>query len=277
MTYDELIDWLFEKTNLKPQLGFSGRDKRGWLWLPGKSMPKHETIARAMSKAPLKGCSGCAYEDWFKPMAGQRCEICWVGLDIDAEDNPGVDLTAIDYHASMVRTSCSGKGVHVIHKLAEPVTCTHETANRIVKTITAPLVKALDVKVCKADKRMFWMIGGENRIVSQSDWVLRPDIDMPVLQSITAPPTTDFQVTPLIQEWLVKLNISGVRKSTPIYIAEVVDLLRGLGEKVETRSSCRGNGQINGYLDVTPTSISLWTFADGFAIWSFTDVEALYG
>lgn len=275
MTYDELIDWLFEKTSLKPQLGFAGRNKSAWCWLPGKSMPRHETIARAMKNAPLQGCTQLAYEDWFAPMAGQRCEICWVGLDIDAEDNPGIDLTAIDYSASMVRTSCSGRGVHVIYRLAEPVTCTHETANRIVKTITAPLVAELPVRVCKADKRMFWMCGGENRIIQQSDWVLRPDIDMPVLQSITAPPTADFQVTPLIQEWLVKLNISGVRKSTPIYIAEMVSLLRGLGEKVETRSSCRGNGQVNGYLDVTPTSISLWSYADGFAIWNFTDVEAL--
>jgi hypothetical protein len=278
MNYDELIDWLFEKTSLKPQLGFAGADKRAWLWLPGKGLPKHETVTRAMKNAPLKGCTQLAYEDWFKPMAGQRCEICWVGLDIDAEDNPGVDLTAIDYSASMVRTSCSGKGIHAIYRLAEPIACTHETANQIIKHITAPLVKQLSVQVCKADRRMFWMCGGENRIVGCSDQLLEVNIGELALWSAVQEiqkPQVELVVTPLIQDWLTKLGVAYPRKSIPIYIGSVVECLRGLGEKVETKSACSGNGQVNGYLDITPTSIRLWSYADGFAIWNFTDVEAL--
>lgn len=278
MTYNELVDWLFEKTSLKPQLGFAGGGKRAWLWLPGKSMPRHETITRAMKNAPLRGCSGCAYEDWFKPMAGQRCEICFVALDIDAEDNPeGINLLEIfRTRPSMVRTSCSGRGYHVIYRLDTPVQCQHETANRITKALTAPIVASLEtVKVCKADKRLMWLIGGENHMMFRSEVLLSSSIAPQVLQSITAPPVTDFHVTPLIQEWLTKLGIASIKKSLPIYVGEMVSLLRGLGEKVETKSSCRGNGQVNGYLDVTPTSISLWSYADGFAIWNFTDVEAL--
>jgi len=274
MNYDELIDWLFEKASLRPQLGFAGRDKRAWCWLPGAGKFRPETAVRAIEKAPLRGCTQLAYANIFAPMAGQRCEICWVGLDIDAEDNPATDLTSLDYPgASMVRTSCSGRGVHVIYRLAEPILCTHETANRIVKSITAPLVEALgSVKVCKADRRMFWMVGGANTILKQTDERLTVST-APVIQSNTPTNEPLMDVSPLIREWAGKLGVS-IRKSTPCYVGDIIKRLADAGEIVQTRSSMRGNGQINGYIDITPTSIALWSYADGHVIWNLTDVEA---
>ena len=274
MKYDELVDWLFDRSSLRPQLGFAGKDKRAWCWLPGAKKFRPETAVRAIEKAPLRGCTQLAYANIFAPMAGQRCEICWVGLDIDAEDNPATDLTALDYPgASMVRTSCSGRGVHVIYRLAEPILCTHETANRIVKSITAPLVEALGpIKVCKADRRMFWMVGGENRIISLTDERLAAQI-APVIQSNTPINEPLIAVTPLIAEWAGKLKV-GIRKSTPCYVGDIIKRLADAGEIVQTRSSMRGNGQINGYIDITPTSIALWSYADGHVIWNLTDVEA---
>lgn len=274
MSYEELIDWLFDKATLHPQLGFAGRDKRAWCWLPGAKPMNHPTVVRAIESAPLRGCTQLAYANSFEPMAGQQCEICWVGLDIDAEDNPGTDLTTIDYlGASMVRTSCSGKGVHVLYRLAKPIQCTHETANRIIKALTAPLVAATGVHVCKADRRMFWLIGGENRIISQTD-------DRLVVVEIRTPTETKDSteplagVTPLIQEWAGKLGV-GIRKSTPVYVGDIITRLGEMGEIIRTKSSMRGNGQVNGYIDITPTSISLWSYADGHVIWNLTDVEAL--
>ena len=275
MNYEELIDWLFDRATLRPQLGFAGKDKRAWLWLPGAKPIQYEKVTRAIESAPLRGCTQLAYANLFEPMAGQRCEIAWVGLDIDAEDNPATDLTSLDYPlASMVRTSCSGRGVHVIYRLAEPILCTHETANRIVKSITAPLVEALGtIKVCKADKRMFWLFGGNNRILAQSDERLAVNLtpiapgNMPTNEPLIA-------VTPLIAEWAGKLGVS-IRKSTPVYIGDIIKRLAEMGEVVRTKSSMRGNGQVNGYIDITPTSISLWSYADGHVIWNLTDVEAL--
>jgi hypothetical protein len=275
MSYEELIDWLFEQTKLRPQLGFAGRDKRAWCWLPGAKPMNHPTVVRAIESAPLRGCTQLAYANSFEPMAGQRCEIAWVGLDIDAEDNPGTDLTTIDYPgASMVRTSCSGKGVHVLYRLAEPILCTHETANRMIKQITAPLVEALgSVKVCKADRRMFWLIGGENRIISQTDGLLAANF-IPILQSNIPIAEPLMAVTPLVAEWAGKLGVQ-IRKSTPVYVGDIITRLGEMGEIVHTKSSMRGNGQVNGYLDITPTSIALWSYADGHVIWNLTDVEAV--
>lgn len=276
--FNDLISWLFEKAHMKPQLGFAGLDKRAWAWLPSRSMPNYPTLTRAMQSAPIKGATQLAYEDWFKPMAGQRCEICWVGLDIDAEDNPATDLTAINWpECSMVRTSCSGAGIHLIYRLAEPVSCTHETAGRIVKVITAPLVDALGtIRVCKADRRMFWLVGAKNQVLRQSDYLLTPPTIEPVVGATAGAGRGELvQPTPLIADWCGKLGISEFRKSTPVYVGHVVELLRTLGETVKTQSQCRGNGQLNGFIDLTPTSISLFAYADGHTIWNFTDVEAI--
>ena len=275
MSYDELIDWLFDKATLRPQLGFAGKDKRAWLWLPGAKPIQYEKVTRAIESAPLKGCSQLAYASIFEPMAGQRCEIAWVGLDIDAEDNPATDLTALTYPgASMVRTSCSGQGIHLIYRLEQPILCTHETANRIIKQITAPLVEALGtIKVCKADKRLFWLFGGNNRILAQSDERLAVNL-IPIAPGNMPSTEPLIAVTPLIAEWAGKLGVQ-IRKSTPIYVGDIIKRLAELGEVVRTRSGMRGNGQTNGYIDVTATSISLWSYADGHVIWNLTDVEAL--
>jgi hypothetical protein len=275
MNYETLVDWLFDKASLRPQLGFAGKDKRAWCWLPGAGKFRPETAVRAIEKAPLRGCTQLAYANIFAPMAGQRCEICWVGLDIDAEDNPATDLTTLTYPgASMVRTSCSGQGIHLIYRLEEPILCTHETANRIIKTITAPLVENLGtIKVCKADRRMFWLCGGKNEILAQSDERLVVNL-IPIAPENMPEKEPLIGVTPLIAEWCEKLGVQ-IRKSTPVYIGDIIKRLAELGEVVRTRSGMRGNGQTNGYIDVTATSISLWSYADGHVIWNLTDVEAL--
>ena len=279
MEYNRLVDWLFENTKLRPQLGFAGADKRAWLWLPGRKRPDHATVTRAIERAPLRGCTQVAYESVFEPMAGQRCEVCWVGLDIDAEDNPGIDLTAIDFpfDCSMVRTSCSGKGIHVIYRLFKPVSCTHETAGKVVVSLTAALVEymwARGLKVCKADRRMFWLAGGNNRTLFVSPHTLHPTFKATVIRATTVVREL-LGVSDEVLAWAEKLGLADVKKSNPCYVGDVVDLLRSHGEKVTTQSSMRGNGQINGYLDVTQFSISLWSYADGHVIWSYTDVEGM--
>lgn len=283
MEYNELVDWLFEGSKMVAQVGMAGADKKAYFWLPGKKDPNYVWIQRKWKTAELRGCTQLAYEKAFSPMAGQRCEICWVGLDVDAEDNPDVDIIGHVYpQASMVRTSGSGLGVHVIYRLAEPVACTNETANVIIKHITAPLVADLahaGIKVCKSDRRMYWMIGGKNRIISQFECRLLPDIEPQVLRNIAAPVIGrgDISPCPSVVQWAADLGLPACKKSTPIYVGDIVNRLRARGERVTTKSGCRGNGGINGYLDIDDYSISLFAYADGHVIWNYTDVEALTG
>jgi len=282
MNFDELVNWLFERATLHPQLGFAGKDKRAWCWIPGTKPMNHETVTRAIKSAPLRGCTQLAYGEVYKPMATQQCEICWVGLDIDAEDNPGLPLAELSHgwFASMVRTSCSGKGLHVIYRLDNPVPCTSETAGRLVKAIAAPFkaeIEATGIHVCKADKRMFWLHGGENEIISRDD-------DLVFLPSFAFSPSQfpmprilsqDVPLSPTIRGWCEKLGLATNKKHSPVYVGDVVESLRSLGERVDTKSQCRGNGHVNGYIDLDQFSISLWSYADGHTIWAFEDVEGL--
>lgn len=290
MQFKELVSWLFDKTLYYPQLGFAGKDKKAWLWLPGDKLKPLSDIKRIIRTAPIRGCSQLAYRDSYSPPSKQQiCEICWVGLDIDDDDNPDLFLPQIGAQenfrkrlgASCIRTSCSGKGIHVIFKLDKPIECLTTSANSIIKRITAEkvsLCEKLGIQVCKADRRMFWLTGGRNYMLSiDKEATLAVDIknlpEEPRTKNIEPELTETFEVTPTIKQWATSLGLQFIRRSNPVYVGDVVKLLREAGEKVITRSPCSGNGQTNGFLNVTRHSISLFAFADGRVIWNFTDVR----
>jgi len=286
MTYEELIEWLFHYTKLKPQLGFARADKSAMLWLPGAKPTKPTTVTWAMEKAALRGCTQLAFPDWFAPANQQPVEITWVGLDIDQEDNK-LHLTdtmtlqkILTTRPSMIRTSCSGKGLHVIYRLDQPILTTHQLSGRSVKLIALPMkeaVEALGIHVCKADRRMFWLTGGKNAEIYQDNGAfLTPPHIIEARELKAAYERATMEVSDGIRVWAEKLKLP-IRKSLPVYVGDVVLLLRGFGEKVETKSPCSGNGNVNGYVDISQHSISLWSYADGHTIWSYTDVMSLIG
>ncbi len=292
MNYQELIDWLFEKTTRKPQIGFATRLKRALCWIPGKDPTRPSTVTWAMEKADLQGCTQLAFDDWFQPMKMQTCEVCWVGLDIDADDNPGKDL--IEWVnsqpkslmcSSMVRTSCSGKGLHVIYRLAQPINTNPQFAGQLVKAVALKykeMVEAEGIHVCKADRRMFWLMGGSNQVLFRNDtnWVVPTEgggqVRQPLIHKLQEE-AQGMELSENIKRWADALGLNPYRKSTPVYVGELVLKLRSLGEKVDTKSPCSGNGNINGYIDLSRLSISLWSYADGHTIWAYTDVCAMLG
>ena len=52
--------------------------------------------------------------------------------------------------------------------------------------------------------------------------------------------------------------------------------LREIGENVSTKSSMRGNGQVNGYVDILGNRIALWSYADGHVIWNYDDIGSMF-
>jgi hypothetical protein len=283
----KVIDFLFGRASeYKPQLGFAGRDKVGRLWLPGKQAADMSRVATDMA-LPLAGCTQLAFEDWFKPADSQACVVCWVGLDIDSDDNE-VNLIrwAEDFvtrnPVSMIRTSCGGTGLHMIWVLETPIKTSNVGAGQIVKNIAANykrLAEADGIHVCQANRRMFWLFGGQNQTIYESDFVLSLT---DIVDVAANRPTTNClpELSPKIREYVDKLHNGRVfkgciGKSNPIYIGDAVRTLREMGERVETRSKMSGNGQVNGYIDIEGHRLSLWSYADGHVIWSYTDVGAL--
>ena len=294
MEFGRLLDFLFEKSGKKPQMGFAGKDKRAWLWLPSKGA-LNQKASSIMESAPIKGCTQLAYEDWFKPMEGQSCEICWVGLDIDQDDNEGIDLSkwgiefAKKQKASLVRLSCSGQGLHMIWKLSEPLLCNRQTAGWGVKNLARPFKEAAEsegIHVCQANRRMFWLVGAKNDTIYSSDDELDINNRANLLKegvSLTKNITVGFkklEVTEKVQKWIDIFRKGSVlsefySRNNPIYVGYAVKCLQKAGETIYTKSNCSGDGKINGYLDITNTKISLWAYADGHTIWCYEVIGAL--
>jgi len=273
----------------KPQIGFAGKDKVGKLWLPGKKRADSSKITRDMN-LPICGCTQLSFKDWFAPAGEQDCYVCWVGLDIDADDNPGISLVQwadkfVQVHpTSMVRLSCGGSGLHMIWILAEPIKTTNAGAGRIIKNIAQiykSLAEADGIHVCQANRRMFWLSGGKNQTIYESDFVLKLENIVSSVVSEEPKASIALDITPGIQKYVnllteKKVFRSQISQSNKVYVGDAVSALRELGETVKTKSRMRGNGHINGYIDIKHNSISLWSYADGHVIWAYTDLEDMF-
>jgi hypothetical protein len=104
-----------------------------------------------------------------------------------------------------------------------------------------------------------------------------PAVPIPTEDSGAA---STLDVTPAIRGILESFRNRGVALnlgSNQVYVGDAVPIIESLGFRVITKSPMSGNGQKNGYLQVTETSVSLWAYADGHTIWEFVDVEALCG
>ena len=273
----ELKQFLFERIphGWYPQTAFAWKDKRALAWFPGNRIQNDFTFAKAMRAGTYGGFSQLAFPDQFKPKQ-DRCFVCWVGLDIDAEDNPQ-GIPPITLTGASSRSSASGRGVHVLFRLADPIETTTQSANKIIRRITLPYVDALawqGVKVCKADRRVFWLTGGVHEWIVQNPEFITPTMECgnfatPVFESSTL-------MSESVSEWVRWFQERGLVSpgNNRVYIGDCVRELRARGERVETKSRMSGDGQVNGYIDYSETRISLWSWADGHIIWSWTDFDA---
>jgi len=290
MTFENLIDWLFATRPIGsvPQLGVADASKRALIWLPGKAAKPAGVTVRS-EDAKFLGCTQLAFEDHHSAMDSQRSWVCAAMIDIDGSDNPSLKthrlidavVEATDGMPVSIRLSCGGRGLHVIQRVAYPVAIpaypTRGMKSSVVKSINRPAVAALEaagIHVCKSDCRMFWLWGGENSWILQTDELLNANEAVRVSAQETEraggeiPVRLDGGVVdPFVAEWLNRLGVA----PGPVYVGAVVARLRGLGETVNTKSPMTGNGEINGYVDVRPGEGGLWSYADGRTIWRAVD------
>lgn len=289
-TFEGLIEWLFATRPIGsvPQLGVADGSKRALIWLPGKSAKPAGVTVRS-EDAKYLGCTQLAFESHHEAMDSQRSWVCSAMIDIDGADNPSLKTHRLielvcEATAGMpvsVRLSCGGRGLHVIQRVAYPVAIpaypSRGTKSSVLKAINRPAVAAIEaagVHVCKSDCRMFWLHGGANTWVLQTDELLNANEAVKLSTAETERAGGEIPVRldggavdPFVADWLARL---GVRPG-PVYIGSVVERLRGLGETVNTRSPMSGNGEINGYIDVRPGEVGLWSYADGRTIWRAVD------
>ena len=286
---EEIAGWLFEKApeGWYGQLAFGGADKVAKLWLPGrKESINPERLIRA---SVIAGCTPRAYLFPTAPMAAQECWVCWVGLDIDDVGPEAAPLvrSALGPGWSL-RSSNSGNGLHAIARLDKPLFCSTAQSQTVVKRITAPAVErcqADGIEVCKADCRVFWLVGGKQQWIHQSPEWLDIEADPvpkqrpPAAPSMPIPdPGEQIMTTPGVGQWVKRFIEGGIIKSCHAHqVCYLDDALKLLERHAEfcrpTKSKRSGNKQPNAYVDITPDSIQLWSYADGMVLWSYEEPD----
>lgn len=286
-TFLDVAKWLFERApkGYNPQIGLARANKVGYAWFPGNHA--YGEVDTANTK--YIGCTPRAYQWANKPQHEQDCYICWAGIDIDAKHNP--DYTLDDLYrvvraaagpAASIRTSTGGLGLHVFYRLDEPL---HIEAGQ--QNVLSPIAKSLvadhwlrikeaGIAPDKCDSRMFWVWGGRNRWLRISDeFVSTSGIDKALGLGMagakspsTSMPCKYVECSGFVRSWLDRLKVS----PGPVYIGDIVPRLWREGERVETRSTMRGNGQKNGLLIAGRGWIELFSSPDGGIIWRIEDV-----
>ena len=285
----KIIDWLFERkpAGTKPQIGLAGANKRALVWLPGRKEASQSRVEWALKRSVLTGCSQLAVKSWKKPIEdSDLVHVCWIGLDIDQAVNLKQLEEALGENGqyATIRKSSGGVGTHVLFRLEAPWACSYDCANRVIKDMTKLIVgdlKAQNIEVCSADRRLFWLIGGECETVLQSNLFIPLPLIASLEESEIAPPDIREEIDTSglksdIKEWVVRLGLAGkvrVGQKNPVNIRGIVERLRGLGERVETRSPMTSTNGTNGFIDLTPNYIALWSFADGHTIWRYSSCD----
>lgn len=291
-----LYSWLFEKARVcaLPQLAYGAANKQALLWLPGNSWAGQAEVTRRIKAAVFRGATQLAFDHYTVSQAIQGCEVCWIGLDLD--EGP-LDMSVLTEAAARfnlsIRSSASGKGRHMIGRLDNTIVCgLGVNAGRVVTSLTSPIVSWLNQHgqpVCKADKRVFWLEGGRNEWLFKTDSLVAvpaatvaglTQLDEQNVQEAVAgsgPGLVSLDdLLPGVRQWVRQFQAAGclpnsLKRNMPLNVTRLVRLLRSNGEAVETQAGLTTTTGVNGYMDLTPNSISLWAFADGHSIWRWVD------
>lgn len=295
----------FTPTGFQPQIALGNLVKQALLWLPGNKPATRERVEYWLDH-PLLGCMGLtnrAYRDPYGLQHAQEPALLWAGLDIDAEDNPGMALPELIERvhracpSASLRTSFGGRGLHAFHVFCEPVYLPTCWANAYTRAFNREHVEALErvgVNVCKSDSRVFWVCGGQNTWVQQRMETVKPPSVPPDLESLMRVDRRaeergidvdglngagEHAVSDCVRLWVQRFADAGIRVSpghqNPVNIGRAAEVIRTHGGSVVSKSPMRSRTGINGYLDCTYTQIALWTYADGHTVWIDADTDSL--
>lgn len=280
--HEEIGGWLFEmaRSDWWAGSGWARADKKALVWSPGRRPLGQRDLDAAIRGAAYGGFTQVAWESWDKPVQEQSvAQVCWFGIDVDLDQFDERTVGRIEgcMPQASIRTSCGGSGLHALVRIT-PFDIRSNLVGAALKALCRPWVYALGavgVQVCSSGYRQFWLVGGENRWIVRRDQVI--SVEPPPVGCVTIPVSAPDlgEYEPGVAGWVQRFADAGIRLSpgsNPIYVGTVVDLLRRAGETVHTRSGMRGNGQINGYVDLARDSISLWAYADGHRIWTWDEV-----
>ena len=255
----------------KPQRVYAGLDKKAIKWCPGRTV-----VRRALPERYLTGYTGRMY-----PVDAETMDSpCYVGLvfvDIDDKHQTREDWRVRVRDAAPlyygVRTSTSGRGIHLVARMVCPILFEGEGYKEFVRRVNKPVCDALiaaGVVVDKSTSTVYYTDG------AMQAWVRFPEGHAPMpCGNVTDTPVKSYDVPEVyFDERLNRvLAFAGWQGTAKVDVVsrDIVPLIESVfGHKVATRSTM-SRGDKNGFLLVERDKLSLYLSADqGFA-WSWTD------
>jgi len=303
-----LLQYLFSEmnqTNEKPQVYLAKNKKKVLICLPSANRDlKKEEINNYLSMEKLhKGYTGVAYESYEKPYENQNGKLYWFGIDIDTKTDASAYIPKIIKdlgHIATIRTSTSGKGLHLIIKLKKPVNYVNNSIYSTIKDKIKDIIEKLnnigissdkkeDTHICKIGGN-FFLFGGKQRTLSvankcldlvlsdSSQFYNKQKSDDKVLELCRIRKEVTPFFVELINENIIKIignKKSKIKKDyfvaennvdvlTPCNIGKVFDIICKLNLIAcmypENIDSDMLNDDINGFLNIEYGLINLYEF-----------------
>lgn len=274
MHLDKTLEaWLYPSLPAShfPQRIFAGPKKNVLAWLPGNK----PFIPPTPEKVALIGYTGKSFPAAVETQEGSFA-LHWLGVDLDdiVELLEASRLiSSLLPHAS-IRVSTGGHGLHLITRI-KPVTLSGN-ASGFVKAIQTPWVETLlkaGIAVCKFDSRVFFLSGGRNEWLYQTEEIYTTPADL--TPTISELPATGrgktyrwVDLSPRVQNFLKAVaaprrHLATYPEYLDVYIKNLFQKLAGGIYAFKTKSKMASSTpHTNGYIRVSPCYACLKAFAD---------------
>lgn len=277
-----LLDFLYPVTKAGyacPQFCLASLDKKCLAWYPGKKASKPISLDNK-----LIGLTGRVYQTYDIPHDRQPFLLSWLAIDLDdLTDKKGwLDfiIEATKGQAS-VRTSQSGKGVHIIFRCNPVLFPVGYKVAPFIKGNLEYFVSRLQegdpefFSVCRYDGQMFYLHGGKNEWLYQSQEFI-------TLRSIKSKPSFHINNIEKEENGLPPLNNKGIKflgilkerlpsfrlcPEQGVYIKELYQALKGSEFEFKTCSPMLSEQwHVNGNLKIKGFDLELYASADNRVI-----------
>lgn len=282
---NELENFLFRRNQNKeyqPQRIFTYDNKKVGAWFPYHTKPKKKNIINY----DMLGYTGRVYKNLYSYMANQDCYQCFACIDIDYKDNKKYEVS--EFHNKItsllpdenIRTSSSGKGIHIIQIFETPqhfpVNSSNSQFSNLTKEVSKKNIEILsnnNIIIDKCTATVYFLQGKEQHWLRISDKLYKVEhINEQNLLPHSSNNSTYLSIEifdDTIQRFFNEAELVGLQikdKHVSIkynlcmrYIVPVVE--RRFNTKILTNSTMKNN-DINCYLTISKKEILLFAAAD---------------
>lgn len=303
-TFNEIENLLFHKREgYFPQFLIGRKQtKQAQAWCPGNRslMTADDLVNKKSSGKHLVGYTGLSFTSQVVPQHDQeRVLLSFIAFDLDQKDNEKDLITSVPeitrfFPEFWIRSSTSGKGLHLFVKFSEPQTFPDvSTAKLSIRNIENLYINSLYDKGFKVDKsgiRCYWLLGGENtwlhksektinwetvKTTDSSQFTFRKDFSRKLERKANRDYICRSEFSGECLEFIDILTRKGILQNSEklplkldIYVKKLYETLKNTDFEFLTSSPMKEDKapHINGFISFNKENITIFTAADNAAV-----------